>query len=88
MDFALYDAIKLDDAAYLAVAERLHELLSRYWSAGEVAEMSLAPATRKMALDACYQVMGAAARKRLVLEYYAQQHGKKALLRRLLTGRE
>ena len=88
MDFALYDAIKLDDTAYLAVMDRLRELLSHYWSAGEVAEMPLAPATKKMALEACHQVMGAAARKRLVLEYYAQQHGKKALLRRLLTGKE
>ena len=88
MDFALYDAIKLDDAQYRAVAERLRELLSRYWGADEVATMRLAPATRKMALEACYRLMGAGARKRLVLEYYAQQHGRRALLRRLLTGRE
>ena len=89
LDFALYDAIKLDDAAYLAVAEPLRGLLMQYWNADEVAKMDLLPATRRMALEACYRTdMPASARKRLVLSYYAQQHGKKAALRRILTGRE
>lgn len=89
LDFALYDAIKLDDAAYHAVAESLRGLLMQYWDADEVAKMDLPPATRKMALEACYHTeMSALARKRLVLSYYAQQHGKKAVLRRILTGRE
>ncbi len=89
LDFALYDAIKLDDVSYRAVAEELKRLLSQYWDASEVAEMSLRPATRKMALEACYRTdMGSSARKRLVLSYYAQQHGRKAALRRLLTGKE
>jgi glycosyltransferase involved in cell wall biosynthesis len=87
MDFALYDAIKLDDTSYRAVAEALAGVLGRHWGAGEVARLDLAPATRRMALAACYRTdLGNVARKRLALDYYAQQHGRKAALRRLLRG--
>lgn len=89
MDFALYDAIKLDDGPYLAVARALRDVVSRYWSEDEAARMRLAPATRRMALECCYQTsLSRAGRKRLVLAYYGQQHGRRALLRRVLTGRE
>ncbi len=87
MDFALYDAIKLDDAGYRAVADALAGVLGRYWSVEEVARMDLAPATKRMALRACYRTdLGSMGRKRLALGYYTQQHGRRAALRRLLRG--
>lgn len=89
MDFALYDAIKLDEAPYRAVAERLRSLMGGYWSLQEVERMALPAATRRMVLDACYRMdLTPAGRKRLVLSYYAQQNGRRALLRRLVSGKE
>lgn len=89
LDFALYDAIKLSEEDYRSVAVPLRELMGRYWSVGEVERMELAPATRRMALEACYRMsITPSGRRRLVLQYYGQQHGRKALLRRLVTGKE
>lgn len=85
MDFALYDAIKLADDSYRAVADKLREVLSRYWSVEDIKAMPLAPVVKRMALAACYGGrMGTLARKRLVLEYYTHQHGLRAVLHKAL----
>ena len=84
LDFALYDAIKLDDASYRKVAVALRKVLASYWSAGRVKTMQLPSATRRMALNACYDpTMSSSRRKMLVAEYYAQKYGVKALVNQI-----
>ena len=90
LDFSLYDALKLDDAAYRSVAEGLREVLSRYWGEEDVAAMNLLRATRRMALDACYRTnLSAQARRRLAFEYRLRKKGLLSFARRAvqkLTG--
>lgn len=84
LDFSLYDALKLDGAAYRPVAEGLRAILARYWDEKDVAAMGLPRATRRMALDACYRTdLSATARRALALEYRLQQKGVRSLLRRV-----
>lgn len=84
MEFALYDAIKLDDGSYRAVASTLRGVLERYWSRSDVEALSLSPAVRRMALDACYQQeLGSISRKALALEFFSEMHGRKAALKKL-----
>ena len=84
LDFSLYDALKLDDAAYRPVAEGLRAILARYWDEKDVAAMGLPRATRRMALDACYRTdLSATARRALALECRLQQKGVRSLLRRV-----
>lgn len=83
LDFSLYDALKLDDAAYRPVAEGLRDVLSRYWGEGDVAAMNLPRVTRRMALDACYQTdLPAQARRALALEYRLRKKGLLSFARR------
>lgn len=83
LDFSLYDALKLDDAAYRPVAEGLREVLSRYWGEGDVAAMNLPRATRRMALDACYRMdLSVQARRALALEYRLRKKGLLSFARR------
>lgn len=87
LDFALYGALKLPDEEYRAIAEGVHGVLGRYWSAEAVAELGLRPQTQRLALEACYATnVGATARKVLALRYFSQQYGKKAALSRLVKG--
>ena len=84
MGFSLYDALKLDDGAYLPVAEGLREILSRYWSRDEVAAMPLPRATRRMALFACYRTCRSrAARTAMAAAWRVQEKGAGSLVRRL-----
>lgn len=86
LDFALYDAIKLEDEAYRAVADALREVLLRYWSVEEIMKIELSPITKKMALRACLRSdMGSLPRKKLAFDYYVQQYGRKAAIRHILT---
>lgn len=83
LDFSLYDALKLDDAAYRPVAEGLQEVLSRYWGEGDVAAMNLPRATRRIALDACYRTdLSVQARRALALEYRLRKKGLLSFARR------
>lgn len=83
LDFSLYDALKLDDAAYRPVAEGLREVLSRYWGEGDVAAMNLPRATRRIALDACYRTdLSVQARRALALEYRLRKKGLLSFARR------
>lgn len=85
LDFALYDALKLSDGEYREVAQGVKALLCRYWSAEDVAGLPLAPVTQKMVRRACYRHdLSRPARLKLALDYFAQQHGRKAVLGKLL----
>lgn len=85
LDFALYDALKLSDGEYQEVARGVEALLRRYWTATYVAGLPLAPVTQKMAQRACYrQDLSRPARLKLALDYFAQQHGRRAVLGKLL----
>ena len=85
LDFALYDALKLSDGEYQEVARGVEALLRRYWTATYVAELPLAPVTQKMAQRACYrQDLSRPVRLKLALDYFAQQHGRRAVLGKLL----
>lgn len=85
IDFALYDALKLGDDEYRAVADALREVLLTHWKTGEIESLSLPPVTRRIVLKVCLSTnIGSLARKKLALDYYAQQYGRKAALRRLL----
>lgn len=84
LDFSLYDALKLDDAAYRRVAAGLRTVLVRYWAEDDVAAMSLPRVTRRMALDACYHAnLSTSARRMLALEYRLQQKGVRSMLKRV-----
>lgn len=86
LDFALYDALKLSDGEYREVARGVEGLLCRHWSAADVAALPLAPVTQKMAQRACYrQNLSRPARLKLALDYFAQQHGRRAVLGKLLN---
>lgn len=83
LDFSLYDALKLDDAAYRPVAEGLRDVLSRYWDEDDVTAMGLPRVTRRMALDACYRTnLPASARRALALEYRLRRRGLASFARR------
>lgn len=83
LDFSLYDALKLDGAAYRSVADSLREILSRYWSEKDVATMGLPCLTRRMALDACYHTgLSDRARRALALEYRLRKRGVLSFARR------
>jgi len=85
LDFSLYDALKLDDKTYTVVAAALGAVLSSYWSVEDVSEMPLETATMRMALNACYRHdIGSLARKKLVFDYYLQQYGRRAVLKKLV----
>ncbi len=85
LDFALYDALKLADGEYREVARGVEGLLRRYWSAVDVSGLPLAPVTQKMAQCACYrQDLSRPARLKLALDYFVQQHGRMAVLGKLL----
>lgn len=85
LDFALYDALKLVDDEYSQVAQGVEALLSRYWTAEDVLGLPLAPVTQKMAQRACYRHdLSRPARLKLALDYFAQQHGRRAVLGKLL----
>ena len=84
LDFSLYDAVKLPDEQYRPVADGLRAILSRYWSAGEVAGMGLPRVTRALALRTCYRTdMSLRGRQALALEYRLQQKGVRSLVRRV-----
>lgn len=84
LDFCLYDALKLEEAAYLPVAEGLREVLALYWSEGDVEAMDLPRVTRRMALDACYRTdLSESARRALALEYRLRRRGLLSFFRRL-----
>ena len=85
LDFSLYDAIKLPDAAYRPVADGLREVLARYWSAADVAGMALPRVTRAMALRTCFRTdMSLRGRRALALEYRLQQKGVRSLVHRVV----
>lgn len=85
LDFSLYDALKLDSAAYRPVAEGLRAILSHYWTENDVAVMPMQRVTRCMALDACYHTnLPLSARKVLALEYRLQKKGVRSLIRRMI----
>lgn len=85
LDFALYDALKLSDGEYREMSRGVEALLCRYWSADDVACLPLPPATQRMAQRACYHHdLSRASRLKLALDYFAQQHGRKAVLSKLL----
>ncbi len=83
LDFSLYDAVKLPDEQYRPVADGLRAILTRYWSADEVAAMGLPRATRALALRTCFRTdMSSRGRKALALEYRLQQKGVRSLVHR------
>lgn len=85
LDFSLYDALKLDDAAYRSVAEGLREILSRYWTEADVSAMCLPRTARRMALDACYRAnMPMRERRALALEHRLRERGVRSFLKRVL----
>lgn len=74
LDFSLYDALKLRDAAYRPVTEGLRAILARYWDEKDVAAMGLSRTMRCTALDACYRTdLSETARRALALEYRLRQ---------------
>lgn len=85
LDFALYDALKLSDDEYCQVAQSVEVLLRRYWSAADAAALPLPAVTQKMVQRACYRHdLSRPARLKLALDYFAQQHGRRAVLGKLL----
>ncbi len=85
LDFVLYDALKLEESAYLLVAERLRAVLSAYWGEDDLAKMSLSPDERMMALKACYHTsLSPMARRALALGHRLRQRGVRSLLRRVV----
>ena len=85
LDFSLYDALKLADDAYRPVAEGLCRVLSRYWTADDIAAMALPRDVRRMALGACYRTdMPAQARRALALGHRLRQKGVRSFLKRAL----
>lgn len=84
LDFALYDALKLDDASYRAVAETLRSVLFRYWSAEELIDMSATPAVRYMAKACCDPGVTSFQRSLIVLARYIQINGLHGLAKMVM----
>ena len=86
LDFALYDALKLDNASYRRVADGLREILRRHWDEGELRALRLPRAYRHMLhMCLCGDANGLA-RGAVVLEHYAAEHGALSMLARLLSS--
>lgn len=84
LDFALYDALKLDDGSYRKVAEGLREVLLRHWNEHELRALRLRRAYRRM-LNACLvPTASRVARGTMVLEHYVAEHGALSALSRVL----
>lgn len=85
-DFALYDALKLADEDYSAVACSLRSCIFRHWTREEVVALELPRPIGKMILDACLDgCVSSAVRKLLVVEYYTYLHGIGATFAKLLS---
>ena len=84
LGFALYDALKLDDASYRQAAKGLRAVLLRHWDEEELRVLRLPRSLRNMLQHACLQTATISRRRALVLARFLEVHGFKFALAKLL----